>query len=317
MEKVSKLLVSFIAVYLAVYSVALISAARNEWFGVSDFRPLAFWTIPLALAVGFLNLILFGVYTRQTSTRKYLLAIGVGVGLGIECVFFTVLCLGPWMGAFSVPVLPCWLLGGVAGSLSIALWDERWKSWFLQIGLVLIVGSGIVLVILPAIAAKITHSQTLQLSVLKWTAPETPLKIGNIAAWDIRPAGVEMLKRNGIKGTLAQWDNLGNFSPNRDPDAQMVVLLQNRPTEMVLLEEPDHCLIIYLQEGKTWRKIPADAPMLKSKISLIPSETDPLNQTDCWMDISGGGRQGSVLYEPNDDFDKDHAIVSPFLKRGK
>ncbi len=84
-------------------------------YGMGDLKPFAFWTLGLSI------LILFYAawMTRQTFKRPVPIKIAYLLGIPLLAflwVVFVAMQLGPWMGAFSFPVFPCWLIGACSGA---------------------------------------------------------------------------------------------------------------------------------------------------------------------------------------------------------
>jgi hypothetical protein len=86
-------------------------------YGMGDIPAFAFWSLGLS------TLILF--YIAWTSKRTFRRRIPVSIAylfgvpfIAFAWTVFVASALGPWMGAFSFPVFPCWLVGSGIGAIA-------------------------------------------------------------------------------------------------------------------------------------------------------------------------------------------------------
>lgn len=114
--------------WLAALAAAVSYLATNDWFGAGDLYGMVIWSIPLALLVA-LGAKLAGRWlTRWSPLVAYPAAVVLGGAMGLATFIGAALVLGPWLGAFSFPVLFCWLFGGVIGSL-VVVWAGQRHTW--------------------------------------------------------------------------------------------------------------------------------------------------------------------------------------------
>ncbi len=89
----------------------LVVLYRQDWFGQGDTYALVFWTIPLAAGLGFAGQSIVHLF-RQRAFWLRLLLLGLAAGLvSLGWAYCMALVLGPWIGAFSIPVLYLWIAG--------------------------------------------------------------------------------------------------------------------------------------------------------------------------------------------------------------
>jgi hypothetical protein len=108
--------------------------AGNDWFGAGDLPAMLAWSMPL----GLLEALFIGPAARRLRSSSGWLQYGVLVLLGgIVAVLWSLiaaLLLGPWIGAFSFPVLFCWLAGGALGGVGAAAAANR-RTWPVAVAL--------------------------------------------------------------------------------------------------------------------------------------------------------------------------------------
>ncbi len=94
-----------------------IAAEMGLGYGTGDIPAFAFWSLGISM------LILFYVAwtSKRTFRRPIPLRIAYFVGvpfIAFAWTIFVASALGPWMGAFSFPVFPCWLVGSCGGAIA-------------------------------------------------------------------------------------------------------------------------------------------------------------------------------------------------------
>jgi hypothetical protein len=89
----------------------------NEWFGSGDIWAFGFWNLIFTglLSVGGLVLTKY-LYSLPPLVRV-VVAMLTGSALGFLWTLVVYVMLGPWFGAFSFPVLYCWMIGGAVALL--------------------------------------------------------------------------------------------------------------------------------------------------------------------------------------------------------
>lgn len=94
--------------------VAVGLLARQQGFGSGDLGSFFFWTLPLALLVAALGPAGLRPLRRVPGGVRWVL-LGLLAGLvTVGWLYGVALVLGPWMGAFSFPIVYPWLLGVAA-----------------------------------------------------------------------------------------------------------------------------------------------------------------------------------------------------------
>jgi hypothetical protein len=127
MPRSSYWLPGVVAVFGAI-AAALMYLASNAWFGAGDLSALIIWSVPLGVI---LALVLGALARRLVATGAvwpYVALIPTGAVAGYLWTLVVAAVLGPWIGAFSFPVLFCWIAGGVSAGITAA-WLLRPRSW--------------------------------------------------------------------------------------------------------------------------------------------------------------------------------------------
>ena len=88
--------------------------ARQQGFGSGDIGSFFFWTLPLALLVAVLGLAGLRPLRRVPGGVRWVLVVGAAGLVTVGWLYGVALVLGPWMGAFSFPIVYPWLLGVAA-----------------------------------------------------------------------------------------------------------------------------------------------------------------------------------------------------------
>jgi len=107
--------------FLASYVCARVFLSRQDDFGAGDLQAFFLWTAYFAI----LFLLPAGVFSALLQKLRLVNRVGfcivLGAFLGFAWTIVNRWFLGPWFGAWSFPVLYCWIVGGVAGILTIVL----------------------------------------------------------------------------------------------------------------------------------------------------------------------------------------------------
>ena len=110
--------------FLGSYLVALLCIGLNNGFGASDIPVFLYWTFAFSLAVLFLTVPIALLIRRLGRFTRLSIAIVAGAIAGYCWTLLNYGFLGPWFGAWSFPVVDCWIAGGVIGIITVALPGE-------------------------------------------------------------------------------------------------------------------------------------------------------------------------------------------------
>lgn len=97
------ILTCLIAVIIVLY--------QQDWFGKGDTYAFVFWTIPLAVGLSVVGQTIVNLFRqRHFLLRLFLIILTAGL-FSFGWAYFVALILGPWIGAFSIPILYLWIVG--------------------------------------------------------------------------------------------------------------------------------------------------------------------------------------------------------------
>jgi hypothetical protein len=188
---------------LAAGAVAWLGAAAYviaaQGFGAGDLRAFAIWCSLLAFFVAVIAHLLPPVWLSSRRLLRLLLSLCVGFVAALLFTLAAALGLGPWIGAFSFPVLFLWAGGAIAG-LTFAVWpppaparSHGVKSFLLGIGVCL----GLVVALPPA------------------------LLLGSIHIWDRAESEVHLLP-SGFRGpVIIVFRQADGAAPEREGRARL------------------------------------------------------------------------------------------------
>jgi hypothetical protein len=104
---------------------AFLYVAANDWFGASDIASFAFWSAPFAVLMAAVALLSRSWLQQASRTRRIILSALLGLCYGLVWTVAVALGMGPWIGAFSFPILYLWMLGGLSAMLIWAAFVGR------------------------------------------------------------------------------------------------------------------------------------------------------------------------------------------------
>ena len=107
-----------LACLISSYIAARVFLGSNGGFGAEDIRAFLFYTVPFSVALVMLS---FGLSVLLIDVRpapRIIVALIVGASAGFLWTIINRWMLGLWFGAWSFPVLYCWIVGGAIGMLT-------------------------------------------------------------------------------------------------------------------------------------------------------------------------------------------------------
>lgn len=105
-----KLLSGLLNIMTGLLATAVILYSQN-WFGSGDTYAFILWTIPLALGLAMSGETMLHLFRTLHVGMRLLLIIVLAGLLSFGWAYGVALLLGVWVGAFSIPVLPLWVVG--------------------------------------------------------------------------------------------------------------------------------------------------------------------------------------------------------------
>ncbi len=92
---------------------AIIVLYRQDWFGKGDIYAFIFWTVPLAVALSVAGKTIINLIRRKHFLLRLLFIILTAGVLSFGWAYCVALVLGPWISAFSIPILYLWIGGSI------------------------------------------------------------------------------------------------------------------------------------------------------------------------------------------------------------
>ncbi len=86
---------------------------RQDWFGKGDTYAFVFWTVPLAVGLGVTGKTILNLFRTNSFLLRLLFIILTAGLLSFGWAYCVALVLGPWIGAFSIPILYLWIGGSI------------------------------------------------------------------------------------------------------------------------------------------------------------------------------------------------------------
>ena len=288
--------ISLLASCVTVLLSGLLSAALQNWFGISDLSFLAIWFVPAGVVAAGSSVYLFQKVARWSLLVRYALGIGLGLCIGFLWTFCAARLLGPWWGAVSLPALTCWMAGGasgVAGGMALGPGSSgRFRVGGI-VGLLAISGAGVVLS--KPLATQLGHDQTLTVRFLKWTPGNEPLTIetdrveGISGLDDLSDAELALIRAAQPTGRLlVVW---GGSRHGRGPAARALILVKQPLKKSVRIQQPDRTTAVYLQDEQGFALYPPTTKTLDREITLSPQE----DGVWCSVRIANGGVQSGPV----------------------
>jgi len=248
--------------WLVSFAVAGAAVAR-QGSGAGDLSAFAFWTTPAALGLALAGHLVLPL-SRRRAAFSHVVALLAGAAAGLLWTLAVALMLGPFMGAWSFPVLFCWMAGGAAAFGCFASPVLRPTRLLAHLALV-------VAVFLPltlwahAVAAFVRNDQHLRVVIARHD-PDEADGGGEGLVGEIWPEPLRQIKAVLPEGTLRVLQARRQGEGTRD--AQMVLVFRQPLVADADLPQPDGGWIVYVQEGRDWRAHPAGAPTLKRKVRV-------------------------------------------------
>ncbi len=273
--------------------VAVAQVILNRGFGAGDLLPLFLWSLPFAVIIALGKKKLMDSLRQLSLPLRYVLSVTVGIAGGVLWTYVVAFFLGAWFGAFSFPVLSCWIAGGASGMSVGNIYQGGKQSIIgeLAIAAVLCLGAVAVPKYLFDLSAK---NQRLQVTAVKWQPGPEPLTAQQVFDFKLSNEDVARLESLGLTGhvTFAA----GSGFVGRGKSARVLIVMQRQLKESVELPQPDGVEVIYIQGEDGWKMYPSDAPTLQRAIRLWADEQDPTWATRYSIERADGSRQGGTLF---------------------
>ena len=276
--------------------VAVSTVAFNQGFGADDLWAFLFWSLPFVGAIAGIAPFSMKLYCRLNAFIRIIIATFAGVVSGFAWTFVVASFLGAWFGAFSFPVLSCWVVGGASGMIAATFACSRVTK-----GQIVIEAVFIAAICLSAVVGTkpffiwLSHEQRLYVLNLKLTpVPTSELVIDERTrkTYDLTADDINQLRSLGLRGNLEGYSGgyygQGAFS-------RAIIVMQHQLKSPIELPQPNGVNVIYVQDGDEWRMYPANAPTLKRTIRLEVPDNDK-DVTHYWVEHANRARSGGQAF---------------------
>lgn len=256
-------------------------------FGAGDLTAVLVWTVPLALLLGLLARLSRPLWARFHPLLAWLLAAFLGLGAGLIWTLGAAMLIGPWFGAFSVPVLFCWAGGGLSGlvagsALHVPHGRRHLGALLLPIALFLAAGY-------PPVTAALTKSEQTQLVFLHHDPGPGQLSVEDPHD-RLTPADLDLLRASGLTGQVRVR---GTYAFGRGRVNRALLVMSRQVAGQLDLPQPYRSTVLYIQEEVDFRLHPPDAQTQPYPIRLsVASHDQKQTHVDLWR--PDGSRVGTT-----------------------
>lgn len=287
---VQKLIFSFLLSALVCFGSSWFLAYRhvfdrNQGFGEGGLSAIWFWTVPYCICLGILAVWLTWSIAIESTVKRYALLGGAGIASAIIYSYLVMFLMGPWFGAFSVPVGWVWMTSGCAGMVASNYRNGETRMTRIFTNLVL---AGCVVIfgyitVNTEIIASIVRNKPVKFVWVKWQRNGESISVDKEKALQLTDAEVQLLASNRLTGKLEV------VGTNGESELRMVVIAEKQIDSPVELALPKESSIIYVQKDAGWIVLPQGNPTSNEKILLEPKDNTTMfsiNEDDM---IIGGG----------------------------
>lgn len=107
-----KLLSGIINILTCLIAVTIVLFHQN-WFGNGDTYAFVFWTVPLAGGLSVTGKTIINLFRKKSFWLRLCFIILIAGILSFAWAYCVALLLGPWINAFSIPILYLWIGGSI------------------------------------------------------------------------------------------------------------------------------------------------------------------------------------------------------------
>lgn len=110
----SKIIIKLLSGALNILTCLIVVAVflyRQNWFGKDDTYSFIFWTIPIAIGLSINGENILNIFRNTHILLRLIFIAIISVFLSWVWVYSVASILGPWIGAFSIPIFYLWIIG--------------------------------------------------------------------------------------------------------------------------------------------------------------------------------------------------------------
>jgi hypothetical protein len=275
---------------------ALVQLVRRDWFGSGDLTMFAVYTLPFLGCIAGAGILSWHLLRSRSRTLRYSVGLAFGAALGILWTVGNALLLGPWFGAWSIPVPLCWTIGGALGVAAAAGAARNAGPGSLRVeaAVVVVLAAGVSYG-LGGVLVGLSQDQHFTLTYARFESSDETLTIHDDRGL-LAPREVELLRSASLRGVVTV---LGSHASNTAtaPSARMLVVLTHRIEKPLRLPQPYRTTVVFLQQNGGFKRLPGDATLLPDRaVEIYPGDPDG-NETRYWVDHASGARSGGFAIE--------------------
>lgn len=250
-------------------SIAIVTA------GFEDQEAFVFWTLIAASIAGLLATKLKNTNKSLRKLIVYLLSAFFGFIYGLVFSYGVAFFLGPWIGAFGMPILLCWTAAGLSTFVAARLINDFPLKKSTPLILLTAVLASISVFSIPAIVRRVNNEQEVKIFVFRYTpgkreiviVEDDPLSYSHDQRLSLTEH--EVLKNRYQTGRL----NLESQSVyGKGPESKVILVLSEPLTNEVSLRQPNQSTVFYFQNGNDFEAHSNTSPLLERRIVLGPRE---------------------------------------------
>lgn len=277
-----------IVTYVACVGVSMLTAftsvAISRGFGARDLLPFLTWTLAFAAIVAPVAQMLVYALVKVPALPRSCLAGVSGIVVGVLWTYAVGQLLGPWLSAFSLPILLCWIAGGASGMILAMLYHEGTRRAALIAVPVILVLSLSAWTLSKSLGGLLSGEQQLELLVIKWHPGPKPLTSTEVQGLAISKNDLERLKTIGLTGEVMYS---GSAKYGEGQSARAIIVTQAPLSEPVNLPQPAGSQVIYVQTESGWNRYPPEARTSQKQMRL-------------WTDLRGSSQNTLFSFERAD-----------------
>jgi hypothetical protein len=190
-------------IWTASTLVAVAYVVTNDGFGKGDIKGFSIITLIFSLISLSLYGLLSRLFSRFNSLVSLLLTIITSALQAVIFIYTTWFIFGPWIGAFSFPIIYCWLTGTVLGNFYILLNSHgsfKPRHFAILTGLVIIVLTSFYLV--NVTKDSLSENQNLDIICLTWTPSDENPETNHLTKFSLTESEANDILSLGLKGTF-------------------------------------------------------------------------------------------------------------------
>jgi hypothetical protein len=280
------------AAFLCAEVAAIATAGSQDQFA------FLFWTLPLCVAVAAQFALLASGTFRETRLSLLACLSGlVGFIEGVAYTFVVAMFLGPWIGAFGMPVLYCWAGAGAAASLAAVLAVRKGTvSAIAGTALIgILIGSSIILG--PRIINAIQEGRQVEIFVFRYQDVDQQVLVDQGRA-ELSQTELHELKRLVPAGSLTFTS--GHRS-GEGKEIRVVLVLRKPVVTVKRFPLPAEGTLFIVQQENGWTESPQSGERLDRSIVLEDRQASwegrDWTATGFLVENANGSMQGGDVIE--------------------